>query len=80
MCVLSCERAVVLIKRLCGTFYRALQRAVFRCMAAIIRFVCNYGSVVFGAVDIFEEYSLSDGGKELYPIFYDMAEWCSKYL
>lgn len=26
------------------------------------------------------EYSLSDSGKELYPIFYDMAEWADKYL
>ncbi|MGN0964314.1 MAG: winged helix-turn-helix transcriptional regulator [Dysosmobacter sp.] len=26
------------------------------------------------------EYSLSDSGKELYPIFYEMALWGSKYL
>ncbi|MCI5740422.1 MAG: helix-turn-helix domain-containing protein [Lachnospiraceae bacterium] len=26
------------------------------------------------------EYSLSDGGKELYPIFYEMAIWSSRYL
>ncbi|MGN0106859.1 MAG: winged helix-turn-helix transcriptional regulator [Hominilimicola sp.] len=26
------------------------------------------------------EYSLSDSGKELYPVFYAMAEWGSKYL
>ncbi|MGM9538931.1 MAG: winged helix-turn-helix transcriptional regulator [Candidatus Onthomonas sp.] len=26
------------------------------------------------------EYSLSDSGKELYPIFYEMALWGSRYL
>lgn len=26
------------------------------------------------------EYSLSDGGRELYPIFYEMALWGSKHL
>ncbi|MGN1114943.1 MAG: winged helix-turn-helix transcriptional regulator [Candidatus Ornithomonoglobus sp.] len=26
------------------------------------------------------EYSLSESGKELYPIFYAMAEWAVKYL
>ncbi|MGN1160424.1 MAG: winged helix-turn-helix transcriptional regulator [Lachnospiraceae bacterium] len=26
------------------------------------------------------EYSLSDSGKELYPVFYEMALWSSRYL
>ncbi|MGN0711765.1 MAG: winged helix-turn-helix transcriptional regulator [Anaerovoracaceae bacterium] len=26
------------------------------------------------------EYSLSDSGKELYPVFYEMAEWSNRHL
>ncbi len=34
----------------------------------------------FNEIPPHTEYSLSESGKELYPVFYEMALWGSKYL